>query len=70
MEKKGKEVLGPSEWVHEKPTGGSSWVVGSNPFNPMGVGLAKGFRGLLGLRLKRPIPLLSFLGGSFLLGLP
>ena len=43
MEKKGKEVLGPSEWVHEKPTGGASWGVGSNPFNPMGVGLAKGF---------------------------
>ncbi|RVW48739.1 hypothetical protein CK203_076057 [Vitis vinifera] len=31
VEKKGKEVLGSSEWEQEKPTSGAGWAVGSNP---------------------------------------
>ena len=30
-------MLDSSEWVHEKPTGGAGWAVGSNPFSPMDV---------------------------------
>ena len=69
-EKKGKVVLGSSEWVQEKPTGGAGWAMGSNPFNLVGVGLVKSFKGPIGPKLKRPIPQCSFLGGYFPLGLP
>ena len=54
VEKKGQEVLGSSEWVQEKPTGGAGWVVGSSSL--VDVGLAKGFMRPIGLKIKEAHP--------------
>ena len=54
MKKKGQEVLGSSEWVQEKPTGGAGWVVGSSSL--VDVGLAKGFMRPIGLKIKEAHP--------------
>ena len=60
VEKKGKEVLGSSEWEQEKPTSGAGWAVGSNPSNPMDVGLAKGFMGPIRPKFKEAHPFFLF----------
>ena len=54
-----------SEWVHEKPTGGVGWVVGSNPFSPMSVGLVKSSKGPFGPNLKEAHPLVFLFGRLF-----
>ena len=69
-EKKGKVVLGSSEWVQEKPTGGAAWAVGSNPFSFVGMGLAKSFKGRIGPKLKEAHPLVFLFGRLFSLGAP
>ena len=65
VENKGKEVLGSSEWVQEKPTGGAGWAMGSNPFSLAGVGLVKSFKGPIGPKLKEAHPPVFLFGRLF-----
>ena len=64
-EKKGKKILGSSEWVQEKSTGEAGWAVGSNPFSLVGMGLAKSFKGPIGPKLKKVHPPVFLFGRLF-----
>ena len=58
-------MLDSSEWVHEKPTGGAGWAVGSNPFNHVDVGLVESSKGPFGPILKEVHPLVCLFGQLF-----